>query len=252
MAATAAEIAGVPVHAMSRTEVVTEILEAATGRRPLALHLCNAYVLALASRDASYRSTLAAGDLNVADGAAVGWALRLLGQPIRGARPSGTELVDETMRRSVGTEVRHYLYGSTTEVVEGMARALMARHGGVAIVGAESPPFRDLTDDEYRSLLDRVRSSGASVVWIGTGTPKQDLVTERLRQDLVAVLVPVGAAFDFISGAKRRAPAWMRSTGLEWIHRLGSEPGRLWKRYLFGNVIFLVAVLRSWLATRRS
>ncbi len=113
------------------------------------------------------------------------------------------------------------------------------------IVGVDSPPFRPLTPDEEDALVDRVRSSGADIVWVGLGTPKQDQFVDEFRDRLGVTLVAVGAAFDFLAGTKREAPMWARTHGLEWAFRLLSEPGRLWKRYLLGNVSFLVGVARD-------
>ena len=111
------------------------------------------------------------------------------------------------------------------------------------IVGVESPPFRVLSADELAQQDDRVLSSGADIVWVGLGTPKQDIESERLAAALPIVAVAVGAAFDFTAGTLQEAPAWMKSVGLEWFYRLIKEPRRLWKRYVFGNLRFLKAAL---------
>lgn len=154
----------------------------------------------------------------------------------------------ETLRAGVAKDVSHYLYGGSPHVVSHLAHRLRRQVPGVRIVGAESPPFREITREEEDALEQRILTSGADVVWVGLGTPKQDRFVERFRHRLPVVLVPVGAAFDFLSGAKRRAPQWMRLSGLEWLHRLLSEPRRLWHRYLFGNLAFLLGALTS---TRR-
>lgn len=240
-----ADIGGVPVHALSLGEAAGRLVEAASQRSPFVVHLCNAYVISLASRDERYAAVLRAGDLNLADGAPVAWTLRRLGAPLDGARPSGAELFAEVFARSAAGGLRHYLYGSSPATVKGLVEEVRQRWPGATLVGADSPPYRPLTGAEYEDLVSRIRASGAEIVWIGIGTPKQDLLVERLRHDVSAVLIPVGAAFDFLAGEKRRAPSWMRRLGLEWVHRLFTEPRRLWRRYLVGNLVFLAVARRA-------
>ena len=130
-----------------------------------------------------------------------------------------------------------------------MRDELMARHPGARIVGTHAPPFRALTAGEHRAQASLLRAADADVVWVGLGTPRQDLRAAELRAEVPAVFVAVGAAFDFVAGTKRQAPRWMRRHGLEWQYRLLTEPRRLWRRYLFGNTRFLRGVLRQAAAT---
>jgi N-acetylglucosaminyldiphosphoundecaprenol N-acetyl-beta-D-mannosaminyltransferase len=141
--------------------------------------------------------------------------------------------------------LRHYLYGSTPDVVGALARQLAELAPGIEIVGVESPPFRPLTDQEQFELIERVRLARPDIVWVGIGTPHQDLFVDRFRNQLGTILIAVGAAFDFIGGAKRQAPTWIQDHGLEWLFRLATEPRRLWRRYLIGNVVFLAGVIRG-------
>jgi N-acetylglucosaminyldiphosphoundecaprenol N-acetyl-beta-D-mannosaminyltransferase len=118
---------------------------------------------------------------------------------------------------------------------------------GVEIIGAESPPFRLLTEREEAEMTDRIRRLRPDIVWVGLGTPRQDLFIDQFRDRLGATLVAVGAAFDFLAGAKRQAPSWMQNSGLEWAFRLATEPRRLWRRYLVGNTRFLRATWSQFL-----
>ena len=132
-----------------------------------------------------------------------------------------------------------------------MRANLERRHPGIRIVGTESPPFRAIADEELDETVARIRAAEADAVWIGLGAPKQDVMGARLRErDAAPLLFAVGAAFDFIAGTKSRAPEWMQRNGLEWAHRLGSEPGRLWKRYLVGNAQFVAGVAEDRLRGR--
>lgn len=247
-----AEIAGVPIHAVSIAGAVDRLLHAAVAGESLVVHLCNAYVLSLAAGDPEYRRMLAAGDLNLADGAPVAWTLRRLGLPLVGERPSGPDVFAATLARSDRMDVAHYLYGASPATVERLATTIARQWPGTRVVGAESPPYRPLTETEYRELVERLHRTGADIVWVATGTPKQDQLIDRLRADSGVVLVAVGAAFDLVAGTKRRAPRFLRRLGLEWAFRLATEPRRLWKRYLVGNVRFLLAARRASVRSARS
>jgi N-acetylglucosaminyldiphosphoundecaprenol N-acetyl-beta-D-mannosaminyltransferase len=150
-----------------------------------------------------------------------------------------------TARAGRAWGLRHYLYGSTADVVGALARRLAELAPGVEIVGAESPPFRPLSEGEEERLVEQIRSARPDIVWVGLGTPRQDKFVDRFRDHLGTTLVAVGAAFDFIAGAKRQAPGWMQDLGLEWVFRLATEPRRLWRRYLVGNILFLAGVARG-------
>ncbi|MBL7502672.1 WecB/TagA/CpsF family glycosyltransferase [Frankia nepalensis] len=219
---------------------------AALARPGVDVHQCNAYTLALADRDPLLRGMLRAASVNFADGKPVVWHNRLFHRdrhlPTRQVR--GADLFTDVVRLGQEVGLRHYLLGSTPEVLARVEANLRAAYPDAIIAGAESPPFRPLTASEWHHQCERIRSSGAQVVWVGLGTPKQDWETTRLAGALPAVAIAVGAAFDFIAGTKKQAPPWMRDMGLEWLHRLASEPTRLWRRYLFGNLRFLAAVAR--------
>jgi N-acetylglucosaminyldiphosphoundecaprenol N-acetyl-beta-D-mannosaminyltransferase len=156
-----------------------------------------------------------------------------------------------TIRAGRARPLRHYLYGSTPEVLERLVSQLNELAPGVEIIGAEPPPFRLLTEREKAELIARIRRLGPDIVWVGLGTPRQDLFIDQFRDQLGTTLVAVGAAFDFLAGAKRQAPNWMQNSGLEWAFRLATEPRRLWRRYLLGNTRFLCATWSQFLGFRR-
>lgn len=214
------------------------------------VHFLAADPTVLARRDARYRSILNRGDLNLPDGAGVAWAAGLSGH--RAKRLPGTEGMHLVARWGVERNLSHYLFGGTPDTLTRCARTLEQRHPGIRIVGTESPPFRELSDPELGEAASRMLAAGTEIVWVGLGTPKQDVAAERLRRlGAAPVIACVGAAFDFVAGTKRRAPAWMQDSGLEWLHRLASEPERLWKRYLVGNPIFVAGVVKDLIASGR-
>lgn len=233
-------VCSVPISVAGTAAAAARIVTAAAHKESLQVHLCNAYTLSLVDRDQSMREALLDSDLNLADGAPVAWLGRTYGMtgPVRGAH-----LVGEVTRRGSGV-VHHYLYGGKEGVAELMAKKLRDSVPGASIVGAECPPFGALTDHDVDALAARVRASGANLLWIGLGTPRQDYLVHRLAPQLSMPVVPIGAAFDFWSGAIREAPEALHGSGFEWLHRLASEPRRLWRRYLLGNPRFLLAAWR--------
>jgi N-acetylglucosaminyldiphosphoundecaprenol N-acetyl-beta-D-mannosaminyltransferase len=147
--------------------------------------------------------------------------------------------------RSDASGPTHYLLGGSPEVLAELQRAITERWPNAQVVGAESPPYRALTPTEQSAQDERIRQSGGQIVWVGLGTPKQDWEVARLAAELPVVAMAVGAAFDFLAGVKPQAPLWMQRTGLEWAYRLGTEPRRLGKRYLWGNPRFVVSAWRA-------
>lgn len=235
-------LSGVRVDPLSEAEFTRAIDAFLRDGKSHVVHFLAAHPLALARRDARYRQTLNRGDINLPDGMAVSWALRL--ERRRARRFPGAEGMRLLSGWGVPRGVRHYLYGGRPEVTKRLGRELNESHPGIVIAGACSPPFRARSAEELRADARRIRMDGTDLLWVGLGTPKQDIVAERLRQlDAAPVILCVGAAFDFLSGAKRRAPRWMQRSGLEWLHRLASEPRRLWRRYLIQVPHFALGVL---------
>ena len=241
--------AGVPITACTPREAAEHLVELAVEERTkgVDVHLCNAYTLALADKDDAYKTMLRSAVLNFPDGQSVVWANRLLhrGQDLPAQRVYGPDLFLDVFDLGQERGLRHYLLGSTPQVLERLEAELRRRFPRAEIVGSESPPFRALTEAERTAQRDRLRESGAQVVWVGLGTPKQDWESASLAGDLPVVFAAVGAAFDFVAGEKPQAPRWMQQRGLEWLYRLLTEPRRLWRRYLFGNARFVLAAARG-------
>jgi N-acetylglucosaminyldiphosphoundecaprenol N-acetyl-beta-D-mannosaminyltransferase len=138
-----------------------------------------------------------------------------------------------------------YLLGSSERTLAQLQLRLTQAFPGLRIAGAYSPPFRPMTEAEDKAVVDAIHASGAGTVWVGLGCPKQEIWMHAHKGRVRAVMLGVGAAFDFHAGTVRMAPAWMRECGLEWLYRLISEPRRLWKRYLTTNTAFLLLVARQ-------
>jgi N-acetylglucosaminyldiphosphoundecaprenol N-acetyl-beta-D-mannosaminyltransferase len=201
--------------------------------------------------DPALRAAVAEADFTVPDGQPLVWALRALGHKL-GDRVYGPELMDRACARAARTGRRMYLYGGRNQgALAQLARALRLRHPGLKIVGGYAPPFRPLTDAEEEAIAYDIDRSGADVVWVGIGVPKQEKWMARMRPRLQApVLIGVGAAFDFHAGLVPQAPPTMQKYGLEWLFRCSQEPRRLWRRYARYNPRFVAGFARQYVRHR--
>ncbi len=227
---------GVPVDAVQINDVVA-LMSLWTGTdRNHYIAVTGMHGVVEAQRDEGFKRVLEEADLVVPDGMPLVRAGRRRGFTLP-RRVYGPELL-ETFCSQTGATYRHYFYGGAPGVAEDLARRSAERFG-IEVAGASSPPFRELTSQERRDEIEEINSSGAQVVWVGLSTPKQEHWMRDSRSDLLApVCVGVGAAFDFLTERKRSAPGWMKEHGFEWLFRLGSEPSRLWRRYLIGGARF--------------
>lgn len=242
--ATTPLVNGVRIDAITPEEFVSSLRTFLSCGYSHVVHFCSAHPTVEARANPDYRRLLNTGALNVSDGVPVAVAARMMG--LRTVRLAGTDGFHLAAGHGMPLGLRHYLFGSTPATLDAMQRRLEERYPGILIVGAESPPFRELSDDEVLASARRMQDAGAQAVWVGLGAPKQDVMAHRLRQVRAApIILCVGAAFDFIAGTTGRAPAWMQRMGLEWLHRLASEPRRLWRRYLVGNPRFVAGVVRD-------
>ena len=231
-------VLGVPIDALAWEEAEARILDWAGERSSRYVVICNVHVTVTAARGRGYGRLIADADMVTPDGAPVAWMLRrqgFSGQP----RISGPDLMARMVEICAEAGIGMYFYGSATVVLEQLTTNLRASHPEVIISGADAPPFRPLTTEEDEAAVRRINDSGAGIVFVGLGCPKQEQWMAAHRGRVNAVMIGVGAAFDFHAGTVRRAPLWMRNAGLEWLHRLASEPRRLWRRYLVTNTFFL-------------
>lgn len=194
-----------------------------------------------------YRVVVNGADLVTPDGMPVVWALRLLG--VRTAsQVRGPTLTRYLMQRAAEQGVPVGFLGGTSEVLARLAAVCREQFPRLDLAYSYAPPFRPLTDAEDQQVVDDIARSGARVVFVGLGCPKQEKWMASHRGRIPAVMLGVGAAFDFIAGVKPEAPRWMQRFGLEWVYRLASEPRRLWRRYAYHNPRFVALVLGQYLA----
>jgi len=243
------QVIGTPIDAINIPDVVARIMEWARVRSSRYVCICNVHSLVTARQDPAFRTVLDQSDLNTADGVPLVWGVRAAGHPGQ-QRVAGPDLIDPLCRAAAREGVSVFLYGSTPETLAGFRDKLTADHPGLTIAGAISPPFRILTDAEKREIVATIEASGAGIVWVGLGCPKQEKWMWEHRPKLNAVMIGVGAAFDYEIGRIRRAPGWMQRAGLEWAYRLAQEPRRLFKRYAVTNTLFVALYAKDALRRR--
>jgi len=243
-----AEILDVPLAISDYDEVIDwmEAVIAAGGRGYVTAAAVN--LVMSAREDPQTRAAVLGATLAVPDGQPLVWALRALGHACA-TRVYGPDLMARFCARAALSGTPMYLYGGRTpEALALLERRLRERFPGLQIAGGYSPPFRALSAEEERDVIAAIDASGAEVVWVGTGQPKQEKWMLAMRPRLRApLLVGVGAAFDFHAGLVSQAPRWMQRSGLEWAYRLSREPRRLWRRYARYNPLFVAGFLRQYL-----
>ena len=198
----------------------------------------NVHVIMTACWQAAYRIILDNAALITPDGMPLVMGMRWLGAK-RQSRVYGPDLMLAWCGRAAQTNLPIYLYGSTPETLKKLSQKLQYSFPSLQIAGTHSPPFRALTPQEEIADIERIRQSGAAVVFVGLGCPKQEEWMYRQLGKLDAVMIGVGAAFSFHSGDIPQAPRWMMKFSIEWLFRLLKEPRRLWSRYLLTNTSFI-------------
>jgi exopolysaccharide biosynthesis WecB/TagA/CpsF family protein len=245
------DLFGLGISPTSYDEAV-ELIVGAAESRASAIVACQAvHAVVTACGDPTLKARVNSFELVTPDGQPVRWALNWLHGSGLTDRVYGPELMLRLCREASRRGVGIYLYGGTPSVLGLLRQRLTAACPNLDIAGFEAPPFRALTPEEDAQVVERINQSGAGLVFIGLGCPKQDHFAYEHRRRIRAVQVCVGAAFDFHAGVKPMAPAWMQRRGLEWLFRLSCEPRRLAGRYLKTNSLFVfklaAAMGRKWI-----
>jgi N-acetylglucosaminyldiphosphoundecaprenol N-acetyl-beta-D-mannosaminyltransferase len=232
-------ILGVKISAIDMNDACSLVGDAVLNGQKKYICVCPVSTIMECMRNNQVLTSVNSADLVTPDGMPSVWIGKMLGyKNIR--RVYGPELMQEICGISQKNGYKNYLYGSSSNVLSKLREKLNTRFPNLIISGICSPPFRQLTKEEDDRIVEDINSSNPDIVWVGLGSPKQDLWMHEHRAKINApVMIGVGAAFDFLAGTKPQAPRWMRGSGLEWLFRLLNEPRRLWKRYLVDNVLFV-------------
>jgi N-acetylglucosaminyldiphosphoundecaprenol N-acetyl-beta-D-mannosaminyltransferase len=236
-------VLGVSVNAVDYEAAVDQIIKAAWKGRAFAATALAVHGVMTGAMDAEQRYRLNELDLVVPDGQPVRWALNLLYSCGLSDRVYGPTLMLQLCERCARERIPIYLYGSNSDVLAKLCTALTIRFPALHIAGSEPSRFRRVAASEKATLVESIRASGARLVFVGLGCPRQEVWAYEYRHPLSMPVLAVGAAFDFHAGTVRQAPSGLQRVGLEWAYRLSQEPRRLWRRYALLNPLYLAMVM---------
>jgi exopolysaccharide biosynthesis WecB/TagA/CpsF family protein len=232
-------ILGVLIDAADYEGAVEAIIDAAKRKRPFAVSALAVHGLMTGATDGEQKYRLNRFDLLVPDGQPVRWALNTLHRAGLKDRVYGPNLTLRVCQAAEQEALPVFFYGTTPEILTSLTGSLEKQFPNLKIAGMEPSQFRRLSPKEKVEIAQRVRDAGAAIVFVGLGCPRQEAFAYEFRELLGVPILAVGAAFPFLAGMLRQAPAWMQDAGLEWLYRLLSEPKRLWRRYLILNPAYL-------------
>ena len=233
------EVAGAEVDVLDMAAAVETIADWADSRQGRAVCACNVHVAMTARHDRRLSDAIATADLVFADGAPIAWMMRQQGFPAQ-HRVAGPDLMWSYFETAAARDQAVFLYGGSEATLAALQANMARSFPALEVAGAYSQPYRELTDEEDDAIVERLNASGARTVWVALGAPRQEAWIASHRDRVHAVMIGVGAAFDFHAGLVDRAPPWMQRRGLEWLHRLLCEPRRLLRRYAVTNSLFVV------------
>jgi N-acetylglucosaminyldiphosphoundecaprenol N-acetyl-beta-D-mannosaminyltransferase len=232
-------VLGVLVDATDYDTATAQIIEAARERRHYAVTALAVHGVMTGVQDKAHNARLNSFDLVTPDGQPVRGALNLLHHAGLTDRVYGPELTLRVLRQAAAEGLPVYLYGSTEPTLEKLVPALERMFPALKLAGVEASKFRKSHPGEPAEIAERIKASGARIVLVGLGCPRQEIWAYAMRPLLDMPLLAVGAAFDYHAGLLKNPPAWMQKYALEWLWRLGLEPKRLWKRYILLNPAYL-------------
>jgi N-acetylglucosaminyldiphosphoundecaprenol N-acetyl-beta-D-mannosaminyltransferase len=235
---------GFPISIGKYQEFIQSIISEATSRRSNYMCVANVHMLVEAYNNPEFASVLRNAGKIIPDGQPIIWGLRLL-YGIKQDRVAGMDLLPDLMVACMDHQLSIYIYGSTPELLGATETHLTKNYPQLSIAGLYSPPFRKLTHEEENNIVNSINASGANIVFVVLGCPKQEKWMAFMKGRINSCMIGVGGALPVMVGLQKRAPVWMQNNGLEWLYRLIQEPGRLFKRYAITNSVFIFLLLRE-------
>lgn len=221
-----------------------KIVELAKTRRSSFVCVANVHMAMEAWRSIDFATVVNKADIVTPDGMPLVKSLNFL-YGLEQERVAGMKLMPDLIAEAELRKLSIFFYGSTDDVLDKIIRRINSEHPDSNIVGTYSPPFRVLTEEEERALVEKINNSGANIVMVALGCPKQELWMARNKGKINAVMIGLGGAFPVYAGIQSRAPEWMQSYSLEWLYRLRQEPRRLFVRYFVTNTLFMVLLAKE-------
>lgn len=240
-------VLGANIDVLTWDKAISRIVAWGHARESRYICICNVHSVVTTTRDAEYKRIINEADMCTPDGAPIAWAMRRFGMRSQ-ERINGPDLMWHYLARAQELGQKVFFYGSTVKTLTELRKAIAAKFPRLQIAGMHSPPFRPLSDEEDSAEVEMINRSGAQVIFVGLGCPKQERWMAAHRGRIQGVMIGVGAAFDYHSGLLRRAPVWWQRNGLEWLYRLICDPQRLMKRYMVTNTLFVIGFSRQLIA----
>jgi exopolysaccharide biosynthesis WecB/TagA/CpsF family protein len=232
-------VVGVQVHAIDYDAAVEKIIGAAHRSEPMSIAAVSVHGVMMSVLDSTHRYRLNKLDLVVPDGQPVRWALNFIHKAKLQDRVYGPQMMYEVIRRAAAEGLPIFLFGGYQSMLEDLRRELLERLPTLKIAGMKPAKYERISVDEQNKLVNEIKDSGAKIVFVGLGCPKQEVFVYEMREALSMPALAVGAALNFHAGHMPQAPRAMQRWGLEWAFRLSKEPRRLWRRYLLVNPMYL-------------
>lgn len=232
------------INVGSYNQITEEVIAAAREKRSSSICFANVHMVVEATRNRYLAGCVNNATWVVADGVPLVWAIRAIYKRNQ-ERVTGLDFLPDLINRASEESLSVYFYGSTTDVLQATLHACQQKYPSLKIAGTYSPPFRALTSEEEDVAVRRIVDSGAQLVFVALGCPRQEVWIARVRDRIPAVLLGIGGALPVLAGKLPRAPNWMQRYGLEWLFRLIQEPTRLFRRYFTTNTLFVFYLLRK-------
>jgi len=234
-------ILGVKVAVTDMNQVVNFICKNIKDLSGKYICVSNVHTTVMSYEDSDYKKIQNSAALRLPDGGPLSSVQRKRGYK-DAQRVTGPDLMKRLFEESENNQLKHFFYGSTLETLSTLETKLKEKYPKLKIVGKYSPPFRKLTIDEDKKIVEEINNSNADIVWIGLGAPKQEIWMNEHEGKVTGVMIGVGAGFDYHAGNIKRAPKWMQKCNLEWAYRLCQDPKRLFQRYVKTNFKFIKLV----------
>lgn len=237
-----ASVLGCRITTASYEEVVEMIIQWAAQNECRSVFAANVHMIMTAYDSPAFRNVVNLANIVTPDGMPLVWALRWQGYRTQ-ERVYGPTLMQKVLEDAARKGIPVGFFGTTNEVLKELSEKFTSLYPGLQVALQIAPPFHTLSEDEDQQLIQQINNSGVKILFVGLGCPKQEMWISEHYGKIQAIMIGVGAAFNFHAGTIRQAPGWMQKNGLEWLFRLFQEPGRLWKRYLWNNPRFIILLL---------
>lgn len=239
-------VLGMQISRGSYAQFVDSIIESAESKESAYVCVANVHMLTETYKNKNFAAVVNGADFITPDGKPLTWALRLL-KGVRQERVAGMDLLPDLLKLAEEKKIPVYFYGGQQETLDRTQTYLKERFPLLSIAGLYSPPFRQLSNAEEENVIENINRSGARMVFVALGCPKQEKWMSSMQGRVHALMIGVGGALPVMIGAQKRAPGWMQKGGLEWVYRLLQEPRRLFSRYAITNSLFLYLLSKAYL-----